>query len=208
MSASYTISNTGTGAMNWTAGKTAAWLNLSSTGGTLAASASTSVTATINTAANSLAVGSYGDTITFTNTSNGTGNTTRVVSLAVLSAIQNWRQTWYATTSNSGSAADNADPYHTGLTNLAVFAFFGPNQNPATASVSQLPQAQRTGGYFYFSFAQPTGVSGITYGAEWCTKLEDGWLSVAESGSGSLHVFSVAIGIHTKIFMRLRVSSP
>ncbi len=82
-SAVYTISNTGNASMNWTAAKTVAWVTLSSTGGTLAAGANTTVTASINTSANSLAVGSYSDTITFTNTTNGTGNTTRSVSLAV-----------------------------------------------------------------------------------------------------------------------------
>ncbi len=207
-SASYTVSNTGIGAMNWTAGKIAAWLNLSASGGTLATGASTSVTATINAAANALAGGNYTDTVTFTNTSNGSGNTTRSVNLAVLSAIQNWRQTWYATTSNSGNAADNADPYHTGLTNLAVFAFFGPNQNPTTASTALLPPAQRSGGNFFFSFTQPAGVSGITYGAEWCADFSDGWTSVSDTGSGTLHVFSVAIGTNTKIFLRLKVTSP
>jgi hypothetical protein len=111
VSGTYTLSNTGTGTMNWTAGKTAGWLTLSGTGGALAAGASTTVTATINAAANSLATGGYGDTITFTNASNGSGNTTRTVSLAVLSGMQGWRQTWYGTTANTGSAADNADPY-------------------------------------------------------------------------------------------------
>ena len=84
-SITYTISNNGTGSVNWTASKTANWLTLSASGGILAAGASTSVTTTINTNANSLAGGSYSDTLTFTNTSNGTGNTTRGVSLAVYS---------------------------------------------------------------------------------------------------------------------------
>ncbi len=82
-SAAYTISNTGNASMSWTAAKTAAWVTLSSASGTLAAGANTTVTASINTTANSLAVGSYSDTITFTNSTNGTGNTTRAVSLAV-----------------------------------------------------------------------------------------------------------------------------
>ena len=78
----YIVSNTGTGSMNWTASKTASWLTLSSSGGTLAGGASTSVTASINsTNANNLTGGSYSDTVTFTNTSNGTGNTTRGVTL-------------------------------------------------------------------------------------------------------------------------------
>ncbi len=82
-SATYTLTNSGTGTMSWTAGKTAAWLTLSASSGTLAAGASTTVSATINTAANSLTAASYSDTITFTNSTNANGNTTRAVSLTV-----------------------------------------------------------------------------------------------------------------------------
>ena len=85
-SVTYTVTNTGTASMNWTATKVASWVTLSAAGGTLAAGANTTVTASIGTGANSLAAGSYSDNITFTNTSNGTGNTTRPVSLTVNAA--------------------------------------------------------------------------------------------------------------------------
>ncbi len=86
-SATYTLTNSGTGTLAWTAAKTASWLTLSSASGSLTAGANTTVTATINTAANSLTAGSYSDTITFTNSTNASGNTTRAVSLAISSAI-------------------------------------------------------------------------------------------------------------------------
>jgi hypothetical protein len=79
----YTLTNTGGQAINWTAAKTQAWVSLSSASGTLAAGASTTVTVSINSSANSLAAGSYSDTVSFTNTTNGSGNTTRAVSLTV-----------------------------------------------------------------------------------------------------------------------------
>lgn len=82
-SAAYTITNTGNASMDWTAGKTAAWLTLDTTSGNLAAGANTTVTASINTNANSLTAGAYSDTITFTNSTNGTGSTTRTASLNV-----------------------------------------------------------------------------------------------------------------------------
>jgi hypothetical protein len=69
--------------MNWTASNAQSWVTLSATGGTLAAGANTTVTASINAGANSLAAGGYSDNVTFTNTANGTGNTSRPVSLTI-----------------------------------------------------------------------------------------------------------------------------
>ena len=85
-SVTYTVTNTGASPMNWTASKVASWVTLSATGSTLAAGATATVTASIGAGANSLAAGSYTDNITFTNTSSGTGNATRPVSLTVNAA--------------------------------------------------------------------------------------------------------------------------
>lgn len=79
----YTLSNTGSTSIEWTAAKTENWVTLSVGSGTLADGASTTVTVSINSNANSLNAGSYNDTVTFTNTTNGTGNTTRAVALTV-----------------------------------------------------------------------------------------------------------------------------
>ena len=122
---------------------------------------------------------------------------------------QDWRLKWYSTPGNAGNAANNADPYFTGIPNLAVFALIGPLQNPALASATQLPKAQITGGNVAFSFSQPNGVNGVTYGAEWRPALDSGsWLTLTDTGSGGIHTFSVPIGSNTKIFMRLTVSEP
>ncbi len=82
-SQAYTLQNTGGQSLNWTAAKTQSWVSLSSAGGTLAAGASTTVTVSINAAADALAAGSYSDTVTFTNTTTHSGDTTRGVSLTV-----------------------------------------------------------------------------------------------------------------------------
>lgn len=123
--------------------------------------------------------------------------------------LNTWRQTWYGTTSNSGNAADIADPYHTGVSNLLVFGLFGPAQNPALATTGMRPQPQFVGGNCLISFTQPAGVSGITYGAQWRVDLDAGtWLPVPDTGSGNVRTFSVPMGANTHLFMRLTATSP
>jgi len=121
---------------------------------------------------------------------------------------QDWRSRWYGVTSNTGDAADDADPYGTGIPNLAVFALLGPAQNPATASIAQLPSVQMNGSSLFISFNQPPGVTGVTYGAEWSATLQNDWQPVPDTGTGTLHIFSVPIGGDTQLFMRIKVTEP
>jgi hypothetical protein len=84
----YTLTNSGGSTLNWTASKTANWVSLSATGGSLAAGGSTNVTVSINSNADSLTAGNYNDTVSFANTTTGNGNTSRGVSLTVNSPGQ------------------------------------------------------------------------------------------------------------------------
>jgi hypothetical protein len=80
----YSLVNIGGDSISWTATKTQPWVTLSATSGTLESGQSTTVTVLINEAALSLAPGTYSDTVSFTNTTDGRGNTTRTVTLTVL----------------------------------------------------------------------------------------------------------------------------
>ena len=125
-----------------------------------------------------------------------------------LTGIESWRQTWYGSPGNTGNAANDADPYRTGLKNLTVYAFFGPGQNPATAKAADLPQPQLSDDHFSFDFTEPANVNGITYGAQWNSTLQGEWQSVVDTGSGSRHIFSVPTSGYLWMFLRLKVTSP
>lgn len=66
-----TLTCTGQQAVSWTASNTQPWLTLSKTSGTLAPGAPDTVTVSINTAANDLALGDYRDTVTVTDAAGG-----------------------------------------------------------------------------------------------------------------------------------------
>ena len=130
-----------------------------------------------------------------------------VDSFTTPATFQSWLASWYGSASNS-SAAYGADPYHTGVANIAVFAFLGPYQDPQTASVTQLPQVQMSGGNLFYDFFEPAGVSGVTYGAQSSLNLGAGsWLPVPDTGSGTEHIFSVPVGGNPQLFMRLTVTT-
>lgn len=84
VSQTYTLSNTGGSNLNWTASKTANWLDLSATSGILAPGSNTTVMVSINANANSLPSNIYADNVLFSNPTSGGGTTTRSVSLTIV----------------------------------------------------------------------------------------------------------------------------
>lgn len=68
-SKTYTLTNIGDSAIDWTGAATQSWLDVAPTGGTLNPGASIPVEVSLSADANSLSAGNYTDTLTFTNTS-------------------------------------------------------------------------------------------------------------------------------------------
>jgi uncharacterized repeat protein (TIGR02543 family) len=79
----YTLENQTNTAINYTVSKGASWVSISDTGGSLAGHATTDVIISINSNANSLSNGIYTDRISFINTTDNHGDTTRDVTLTV-----------------------------------------------------------------------------------------------------------------------------
>jgi len=131
-------------------------------------------------------------------------------SFTTLATPSSWQRTWFGDPT-SASAALTADPYHTGVQNIQAFAFLGPYQNPSTVTPAQLPQVQMGGGNLFYSFTEPYGVSGITYGAQWsATMHSNDWHTITDTGDPSAtppgHVFSIPINTN-QLFMRLTVTA-
>lgn len=87
-SITYTLSNNGETALDWTAANTNDWVSLSASSGTLAAGASATVTVSINSAAANLPDGNHADIVNFVNTTDGNGNTSRSLVLEIKLALQ------------------------------------------------------------------------------------------------------------------------
>jgi outer membrane autotransporter protein len=83
-SKTYTLTNSGAYPLVYTVGNDQSWATVAPTSGTIPPGGSVTVTASVNPSANSLAGGVQAGTLTFTNTTTGTGNTTRPAKLTVI----------------------------------------------------------------------------------------------------------------------------
>jgi hypothetical protein len=138
-------------------------------------------------------------------TSSGLGSYSYVRSTRPPSAIEAWRLLHFGTADNTGGAAATFDFDKDGLTNLAEFAF---GLDPKSGSSLALPQPQLLAGVLRATFAQPPGVAGITYRAEWSPTLTAAsWKPLADIGTGTTHTFEVP-GTNPRAFLRYLITLP
>jgi surface-anchored protein len=116
--------------------------------------------------------------------------------------IAGWRQTYFGTSDNHGSAHDLADADGDGLSNLLEYALgLHPHQ------VSPPPAAQVVSGQLGFVFTPPPSVSGITYQAEWSSTLLPGsWADLPDTGVPPERRFMIPMTGQERRFLRLKIS--
>jgi autotransporter-associated beta strand protein len=103
------------------------------------------------------------------------------LTITVMTPVESWRLTYFGTTTNSGNAADNADPDGDGLTNTHEFAAGTDPSN--AASVLKITSLVVSGNDFTVSF--PT-VSGKTYRVERSGTLQAGaWTTLLDNIAGT-----------------------
>ncbi|MEI6604318.1 MAG: hypothetical protein WCP35_03335 [Verrucomicrobiota bacterium] len=150
----------------------------------------TSVTLNLNTASASPGA----QTITLTNPDGQTlTSAAGILTLALpLTPIQNWRQLHFATTLNSGTAADTADPNDNGIVNLTEYALAGDPLGTTTGTTI-LPYAGRSAdNHLQILFTRYTDRTDLILTVQATDSLTGLWTDLAQSSSGEAFISLVS----------------
>jgi hypothetical protein len=119
----------------------------------------------------------------------------KIVTAQPLVSYSNWIASQYPQV----TGGVNADYDHDGIPNGLEFAF---GFNPAVPNPpSALPQPIISGGVMNVTYTEPSGITGVAYGAQWSLNLVT-WNPIPDTGSNGTHVFSVNTAGQTKMFFR------
>ncbi|UCE59916.1 MAG: hypothetical protein JSU63_21030 [Phycisphaerales bacterium] len=154
MSKVFTLSNLSGYAIDYSVTKSAPWSSLSNATGTIPPSATADVTLTLDPSVNNFPYGKYTDTLTFVNTTDHLGDTTRDVSLSVgeLTLAHEWTLdtdpgwttedlwAWGQPTGEGGVEGGSPDPT-SGYTGVNVYGFnlYGDYANGDSGALTTLP---------------------------------------------------------------------
>ncbi|MFO1484532.1 MAG: LamG-like jellyroll fold domain-containing protein [Verrucomicrobiaceae bacterium] len=128
--------------------------------------------------------------------------------------ITAWRQDNFGMTSNSGIAADTADPDHDGSPNLIEFALGNdPQQSNTTPGIIVPPD--NTGAIIFNYSRSKEAMAKLTYQVEWTDDLLTAWQTtgvtesiMSDDGIKQQVRATVPSGTSGHRFVRLRVTSP
>jgi hypothetical protein len=123
-------------------------------------------------------------------------------------ALENWRQTHFGSTANSGEGADSADPDNDGIANLLEYAF---DTLPKTSNASPVVVARNGSGFLTLSFPHRAD-STLRYHVDSSNDLAASWtldepgLGFASAGTHT-HTDNVSLSTQPRRFLRLRVTT-
>ena len=115
--------------------------------------------------------------------------------------IQGWRFQHFGILTNTGNAANTADPDGDGIINQLEYGF---GMDPTVRDPQLLPVPSYNGSVLIASFIAPPGLADVTYGAEVSTNLLN-WSPIADSQTGPVHTFSAPFSATGRNWMRLKV---
>lgn len=122
-----------------------------------------------------------------------------------------WRQQWFGSIANTGSAADSANPSGDGIVNLLKRAF---NLNPLVVVTSGLPTGAVSpdGTTFIMTYQKSVAATDLIFQAQTCTDMNS-WsptgitdVVVSSDGVTEIHAASVSVA-NAMQFMRLQVTT-
>lgn len=148
------------------------------------------------------------------NGSNGSGTANGAdLTFTTLTLQQNWRQTFFGATANSGRTADTADYDGDGIPNLMEYAL---NFNPTTAG--KLPvTTSLNGANFEYTYTRSTASvsAGTSYTVEWSGALPGTWSSsgvtqavLSDDGTAQQVKATIPTNATQTMFVRLSVTAP
>jgi hypothetical protein len=152
--------------------------------------------------------GTFSGTITATN--GATPDATQAFTITIITALQSWRQTYFGTTANTGTAADSAVSNLDGLPNLVEYAL-GGIPTVADSNIPPKPGTVTVDEETYLTLTFTPQRSDITYAIEVTGDLTGDWTSVPLAGlltMGQAYTYTDTTEVATGAprFIRLRVS--
>ncbi len=150
--------------------------------------------------------------ITFT-AGDGASTASQAFNVLLLNQAQTWRLRNFGTITNAGLAADLADPYNSGISNLLERAFGG---NPNKPSQAVLPYVDPGGTLLSLDYFKSDAATDLTCFVQSTTSLSStSWVTasgtstiLSDNGTVQWIRFTTAPGNAGRKFLRLQVTSP